>query len=89
MEKYFNYTQTNDDKFNIDYYNNNNNKIEFDLTNNVHLHTKPRKVSTNIKLKNIKLKEKILCKYCNCYIFNYKIHTKSKKHQQSFNIYEL
>ena len=84
MNKYFNYTYDNVDKFSMDYYTKNNNKIIINVDNNLYLHTKPRKVPTNNKVKSIKLKEKIKCNFCGCLVYNYKVHSKSKKHIKNY-----
>ena len=86
MEKYFNIYKENDDKFNINYYITNNNTIHFNIVNNIHLHIPTQdeiKKQPKMKLKKIKMKQKRNCKICNCYVYDYKKHTQSKKHQRN------
>jgi len=85
MEKYFNYTYDNNDKFNINYYTNINYNITYNITNNIYLQTKqPKNTQKFNKLKEIKMRDKVKCNLCDCYIYNYNTHIKSKKHNKNF-----
>jgi len=74
-------------KFDINYYKNHQKIKLLDYNVSKSKNTK-YKISKNKKDKIIKkinddVNNKYLCDICNCYIKNYKIHTKSKKHKHN------
>jgi len=85
MEVYFHFKDDESfDKFNIKFYkvNTNNNIKELVLDTNLSKPMEYKKSNDSLANKKVAkiVKSKYHCKYCDCYISNFKQHCKTKKH---------